>query len=132
MRYARYLIFAAVVLTLCASLALAQNNTYRNYTCVSTSVTSATVPVAVMTPGLMQSWILHVRSTPASDPVLLFPYTGALPGTAPAGVIERASGTDFADQITCNAPDCRYAVGSGWGAVLASGVTATTVDACNR
>lgn len=116
-----------------AVVALAQTN--NNYTCVSTSVTSATVPTAIFTPNRITTWIAHARSSPAADPVLIFPYVGPTVPTAvpsPAGVMEIPSGSSVSDAVTCPASTCLDAIGEGWAAVLAGGSTGQTVDFCSR
>ena len=113
--------------------ALAQTN--GGYTCLSTSVTSASVPAGIMSPGRMTAFFIHVRSSPAADPVLIFPYTGTTVPTAvpsPANVLERPSGSEFSDAVSCDSTTCKDAVGQGWAAYLASGSSAITVDACYR
>jgi hypothetical protein len=107
------------------------NNTY---TCLSTTISSSSSPVAVATPGRMTTWIAHVRSTPAADPVLIFPYTGTVPTAvpSPAAAMEIPSGSYLPDAVTCPAPTCLDAMGQGWAAVLLSGSTSTVVDWCSR
>lgn len=112
----------------------------RNYTCKTTSVTSASVPVSIAAPQSMTAWIAHTVSGAAVS-AQIFPYVTTLPGSAPAnctsggagaGCMEVASNAYVTDQVTCMTPTCLDGVGNGWGAVLASGVTAITVQFCWR
>lgn len=128
------LILAFAMLTGVASAAPYVAGPYsagRNYTCQTTSVTSSSVPVNVLPAAVMTTFTIHVRSTGA-NPVLIFPYAGSLPGSAPTNVMERAAGSDWSDAISCGAPECLFAIGQAYGAVLATGSTAVTVDACYR
>jgi len=100
------------------------------YQLQSTSVTSATVPVSLMPPGNKVSYMIKVRNA-AAVPVLLFPYSGTLPGSAPANVFELAPGQFFSDEDPISAY-LTDAMGQGWAAVLESGVTAVAVDAAWR
>jgi len=124
-----------VVVLMFVGAALAQTN--NNYTCVDTSVTSASVPTSVMSPPATKitTWIAHVEASPASDPVRFFFYTGSTAPTAvpsPAAYIERTSGSDWTDAVTCSNPSCVGPIGQGIGAYLAGGSTATTVNVCYR
>lgn len=104
------------------------------YTCTTTSVTSATVPTAIATPGEITTWIFHNESGSAVS-VKMFPYTGnTVPGAAPspAAYMELTVGAYLPDAITCDSAACREAMGQGWAAVLATGVSASTVDVCTR
>lgn len=107
------------------------NNTY---TCVSTTVSSSSSPVAVFTPARITTWVAHVRSTPSADPVLIFPYTGTVPTAvpSPAAAMEIPSGGYLPDAVTCPASTCLDAIGQGFAAVLLSGSTPTVVDWCSR
>ena len=105
------------------------------YTCTTTTVSSSSSPVAIMTPARLTTWTIHVQSTPAADPVLVFPYVGnTVPSAVPSpeAAMERVSGSDWSDAVTCNAPNCSSNVGEGWAAVLESGSTATKVTTCTR
>lgn len=109
-------------------------STPNTYNCRTTSVTSATVPTAIMTPGRITTWSIHTRSGAAVS-ALVFPFMGATAPTAvptPTAVMEVPVGATWSDAITCNAPTCNDAIGQGWAAVLSSGSTAITIDACGR
>lgn len=101
------------------------------YTCKTTSVTSASVPVQIMPSATMSTWTIHTRSGAAVS-ILAFPYQGSLPGSAPSNVMEVAAGAIWTDQINLNTALGHQAVGESWAAVLASGSTAVTVDTCYR
>ena len=135
--YMRHLKIAIVLLVLAGiagSVYAAAPLVGHGYTCTVTSVTSATVPTVIMTPGTMSDWVMHPEASPASDPVRVFPYIGAAPTAvpSPAAYMEIPSGSYLTDQITCTAPQCLFAMGDGWAAVLAGGSTATNFDACSR
>jgi hypothetical protein len=133
-KYTILLLFAVVGLG-ASALWAANNIGNTSYTCVDTSVTSATVPTSVFSPGRYTTWFVHAEASPASDPVRIFFYTGSTPPTAvpsPSAYMERPSGSDWWDQITCDQPSCNDAIGQGIGAYLASGSTATTIDVCGR
>ena len=125
-------VFAALLIVTGLSI-MAATQAGHGYTCTTTSVTSATTPVAVATPGYETTFILHTESG-AAVAARIFPYVGTLPTAAPspAAYMEIPPGAFFPDAITCNAPDCRFAIGQGWAAVLATGVTAINVDECGR
>lgn len=106
-----------------------------NYTCTDVTVSSATVPTSVASPGRITTWIAHVESSPASDPVRFIFYTGSTPPTAvpsPSAYYEVDSGNQWYDAITCDAPSCNDAIGQGMAAYLKSGSTATVIDVCTR
>jgi hypothetical protein len=129
----KWIKFLPIVGVLCfVGTVLAQTN--NGYTCLSTTIGSSTSPVAIATPGRITTWTAHVRSTPAADPVLIFPYTGTVPTAvpSPAAAMEIPSGNMLADAITCSEPTCKDAIGQGWAAVLLSGSTSTVVDFCAR
>ena len=117
----------------CAVTAIAQS-VMNSYTCTTTSVSSATTPTIIMSPGLMTWFNIHVEASPAADPVKVFAYSGTPPTAVPSpeAAMERTSGSDFTDTVACNAPSCRNAIGRGWMGYLEGGSTATKVDACNR
>ncbi len=131
-KWTRFIVLAIVLGLVAAALVRAQ--TSNGYTCVTTSVASASSPVAIMTPGRLTTWTFHTRSGAAVS-ALIFPYVGnTVPAAtpSPAGVMEVAAGSYLFDGITCSEPTCKDALGQGFAAVLASGVTAVTVDACAR
>ncbi len=134
MRWTRIIILGVVLGLITAALVEA-DSTNNGYTCISTSVTSNSAPVGIMSPGRMTTFLIHVRSSPAADPVLLFPYVSTPVPTSvpsPAAVVERPSGSDFFDGVNCDQTSCVDAIGQGWAAVLAGGSTAITVDSCYR
>lgn len=103
-----------------------------NYTCKTTSVTSSTVPVIILPNGTMTTWIIKERLE-ATVAVFAFPFTGVVaPGSAPANVFELSPGQPFPDQVNIATASGFSAVGQGWAAVLATGSSAMTVDACYR
>lgn len=97
------------------------------YSQATVSVTSATAPVSLIAPGDKTAWWVRTR-TGAAVSVLIFFYTGALPGSAPAGVYEVPAGNVVTDADPMDSYQLD-AFGSGIAAVLASGTTAVTVDA---
>lgn len=109
----------------------AASSSGQGYTCQTTSVTSSTVPVNIVPSSRMSDFIIHVR-TGAAVSALIFPYIGAIPGSPPSNVLERPAGSDLADQVTWATPAGNFGIGEAWGAALASGSTAITVDACWR
>jgi hypothetical protein len=130
-RWGRYAIIAVVLGYV--GVVLAQTN--NNYTCVSTTISSSSSPVAIFSPPVrITTWIAHARSSPAADPVLIWPYVGTVPTAvpSPAAVLEVPSGSSVTDQVTCPQATCMDAIGENWAAVLASGSTATTIDMCWR
>lgn len=132
MKYLRVGIFAAMLLGIAsAGFAAGPYNAGQGYVCQTTSVTSATTPVSILAPARMTTWTIHTRSGAAVS-ALVFPYTGSVPGSAPSGVMEVAAGAIWNDQVACSDPTCKFAIGEGWAAVLASGTTAVTVDTCYR
>jgi hypothetical protein len=129
MRWLKYVVLLGIIG--CNSAWGQPYSSGQGYACQTTSVTSATVPVNVLPAKRMSSFVIHVRSGAAVS-ALLLPYIGALPGAAPANVMEVAAGTSFSDNTLSEVPTSRFAMGNPWGAVLASGVTAITLDACWR
>lgn len=110
---------------------VAWGQTNPGYTCETTSVNSATTPVVVMAPARITTWIFHTEAG-ATVSVDVFPYTGAVPATAPANHLEVSPGAYVHDSVTCDSPTCNDAIGQGWAAVLASGTTAVNFDSCSR
>lgn len=91
------------------------------------SVTSATTPVSLIAPTDKASWLVKPRAA-AAVPILVFFYSGTLPSSAPANVMEVSPGTGFSDSDY----SMSYHTDSmqqGIAAVLESGTTAVTVDA---
>ena len=117
----------------CGVEAIAQS-VMNQYTCTVTSVTSASVPTVIMSPGRVTTWAIHVEASPALDNVKIFPYNGTPPTAVPSPDIgmERPSGSDWTDSITCDNSSCRDAMGQGWVGYLQGGSTATKVDVCTR
>lgn len=102
--------------------------------CKTTSVTSASTPVQLLAPGTFH-WFCMKNRQASTVSVLAFPYTGALPGSAPTNLMELGFGAGtpyFCDTVACPAAGCLNGMGFGWAGVLASGVTAMTVDVCRR
>jgi hypothetical protein len=99
------------------------------YSQASVSINSATVPVSIMPPGDKTAWTIRVRSE-ATTNILLFAYSGALPGSAPTGLLELAPGQAFtdADQRGSYLTDSMQ---QGWAAVLLT-TGPVTVDAVWR
>ena len=136
MKIFKILLSALVAVVMIAgSLYAAGNIGNTGYTCVDVAVTSGTVPTVIASPGRVTTWIAHVESSPASDPVRFIFYKDSTPPTAvpsPAAYIEKDPGADIWDGITCNAPSCVDAIGQGVAAYLKSGSTAITVNFCSR
>lgn len=127
------LLLGLPILVLCGYLHA--QNVPHGYSCTMTSVSGASTPVAIMTPGQVTTWSIENSSTPGNDPVLVAPYTGASVPTAmasPEADMEIPSGTFWQDAISCSDPSCKEAMGQGWMAVLESGSTATKVRVCAR
>jgi hypothetical protein len=97
------------------------------YTQATVSVTSATAPVSIIPPGDKISYSLKPRAGAASA-ILFFAYSGSLPGSAPANVMELAAGVIFSD-FDPRGSFATDAMGQGIAAVLETGSTAVTVDA---
>lgn len=135
------IIAGLALLLLFAGGALAQIFTIPQIT--STSVTSATTPVLVCPAGPFTTYSIHTRSGAAVS-ALCFPYLGTtVPTVAPSGCAtpngvagqgcqEVNAGTTFADAVTCDSANCGGSIGRPWACVLASGVTAITVDCSQR
>jgi hypothetical protein len=133
-KYTILLLFAVVGLG-ASALWAANNIGNTGYTCVDVSVTSATVPTTVFSPARTTTWIAHVESSPASDPVRYIFFVGATPPTAvpsPSAYMEKDPGADLWDGINCDNPSCVDAIGEGVAAYLKSGSTPITVDFCSR
>lgn len=139
-RYLKWLpILALPVLVICGYLhqQVSAQNISHNYTCTTTTISSASSPVAVMTPG--QSTMIFMENAaaaaPNTNPVLVWPYTGTtVPAATPSpkGWMEIPSGAWFVDSVRCDSPSCFEAIGQGWAAVLESGSTSTNVSVCTR
>lgn len=98
----------------------------------TTVVGSSSVPVSLIPPGFISNmWSIRLR-TAATGTILIFAYTGALPGSAPANVMEVAAGVPIGDRITSAQNGADDGIGSGWAAVLTTGSTAVTADALWR
>lgn len=98
----------------------------------TTVVNSATVPVSLIPPGFMSaSWVIRNRAGSAVA-ALVFPYTGALPGVAPANAFELSQGATLSDFLASAFSGADSGIGVGWAAVLETGATAITVDAIWR
>jgi hypothetical protein len=100
------------------------------YSIAAVSITSATVPVSIMPPTTKTAWLMRVRSSAAVS-VLVFPYSGSLPGAAPAGVLELAAGQNLADADAIGTL-MTDSMQQGWAAVLETGSVAVAVDALWR
>ena len=100
------------------------------YTISTVSVTSSTIPVSLMPPTDKSSWMIRVRSA-AANSVLLFNYSGTLPGSAPGNSFELAAGQFINDQDAIGSYETD-AMQQGWAAVLETGSTAVTVDSIYR
>lgn len=100
------------------------------YTCQDTTIASSTVPVNVLPAAFMSTFCISNPS--GNGTVLVFPYTGSIPGAVPSGVIDIPAGGKFCDQVTCDNNTCRDAIGEAWGVALATGSTSTVVHACYR
>jgi hypothetical protein len=102
------------------------------YHCQTTSVTSSTTPVNVLPNAFMTTFCIHARSGALG--VLAFPYPATIPTAvpSPAAIKEIPAGADLCDAVQCDTNTCRDAVGEAWAAVLTTGSTAVTVDACYR
>lgn len=92
------------------------------YTVTSVTVASTGVPVSIMAPGNKIAWFIRLRSS-ATVTILLFPYSGALPGSPPSqsgvgnGVVELSAGQFVNDNDPMNA-NLTDAMSQGWAAVL--------------
>jgi hypothetical protein len=117
------IIALACVFTMIGNLAWAQQ-----YTQLSTSVTSSSVPINVLPAGLKKAWCIRPRST-AANPVLCFAYNGTIPGSPPTNTQELSAGFQQCDNLY---PVGDTAVSEPWACVLSTGVTAVTVDATYR
>jgi hypothetical protein len=117
------IIALAVIFSVLGTSAWAQQYTHQ-----TTSVTSATVPVNVMAPGIKKAWFIRPRAA-AAVPVNCFAYNGTIPGTAPASVQEISAGSPLSDNLL---PVGDSAINEPWACVLSTGVTAVTVDATWR
>jgi hypothetical protein len=103
------------------------------YTCCSTSVTSATVPVTILPGTEMSTWNFRVAS--GGGGIFVFPYQGSLittVGQTPANIYPVDGGQSFGDAQTCESPNCRNAMGEAWGALLQTGDTPVTEYTCYR
>lgn len=94
------------------------------------TLTSTTVPASLLPPGkCSQTWSISVRQsgTSCGGAILVFPYQGTVPGSAPADVREIACGTSFPDAVTNPNGGGNVGISVGYAAVLESG-TSTVVD----
>lgn len=98
------------------------------------TLTSTTTPQSLLPPGkCTQTWSIAARQSGGNcgGAILVFPYQGSVPGTAPADVREIACGTSFPDQVTNPNGGGNIGIGVGYAAVLESG-TSTVVDSICR
>ncbi len=102
------------------------------YTCCLTQVGSSVAPVQVKPPWPMTTWSITWR-TGGAAPVLIFPYSGTLPSTAPANAHELSSqNSSYSDSVGVATPSGLNGIGEAWAAVLETGSTQVPVDACWR
>lgn len=110
------------------------------YVTTSVSITSTTVPVAVIpSTDLKSTWMIKPRST-AVVPVLCFTYSGALPGSAPANCSSPGSGAGCTELVASQPMsdgqnfyseangNFQTALNQGVACVLSTGSSAVTVD----
>lgn len=98
------------------------------------TLTSTTTPQSLLPPGkCSQTWSIGVRQSGGNcgGAILVFPYQGSVPGSAPADVREIACGTSFPDQVTNPNGGGNVGISVGYAAVLESG-TNTVVDSICR
>lgn len=95
------------------------------YTVATVAVSSTTVPVSLIPPGFMSGGFYIRNRAGSASSVLIFPYVGTLPGSAPANTLELSAGVSFNDNITGSASGQDAGIGSGWAAVLETGGSAT-------
>lgn len=91
----------------------------------SVTVSSTTVPVQIIPVTGKTSWVMKPRV--GSTTILVFPFSGPVPGTPPAAAMELVAGTSMgdADNLMSYETDSMQ---QGWAAVLESAGSAT-VDA---
>ena len=90
------------------------------YTHKTTSVNSGTVPVTVLNAGYMQTWCITADAG-CTKGLLIFAYSGSLPGAAPGNTDYIAPGATRCDAVTNDLNVGHDAIGEAWGAVFASG-----------
>lgn len=100
------------------------------YTQTSVSITSATVPTVIFAPADRVAWTIRVRANAANN-ILVFAYTGTVPGAAPGGVMELGAAQFLSDNDSI-ASYQTDAMMQGWAAILETGSTAVAVDAIYR
>lgn len=90
------------------------------YTAQTTSVNSGSVPVNVLPAAQMQTFCITADAG-CTKGLLVFPYTGTIPGAAPGGTYYIQPGATICDGITNDLNIGHDAIGEAWGAVFASG-----------
>lgn len=94
------------------------------------TLTSTSTPVSLLPPAACsQTWNISVRQsgTNCGGAILVFPYQGVLPGSAPADAVETACGATFFDAVTNPAGGGNVGIAVGYAAVLETG-SSTVVD----
>lgn len=99
---------------------------------LTTTVNLNATPVSLIPPGFLYAG-LNIRNRSSSgQAVLIFPYVGTLPTTAPSNVYELGIGATYSDNLASASSGADSGLEVGWAAVLEAAGASATVDAVWR